>query len=770
MSSWIVFGGEDQKTFLMASRRQQRATPRNTTNIVVRNGPAASSGGATQQQQQQRRKRRNRRRRGQAPARMPSVPAASASSRRRQRPNSRIVYQRIVTTLGTVGSNNSDQIETELAVLLNPSTMKEATGSNSYGPLQIYASTYSLFQMRSLSLHLKPLVGASAVSGTIVRMSWNPTNNPTQVSWSALGARKHSDTTPGRPGRFRLTFNDLKGPKDGWYKTMTKGDPMMSFAGTLEIHTLGQTMSTYKDEPFNGGLFLAELETVWHFKDYAQQPGCLNLVKGEDTQQAQITTDSNGKVQLTIVPNAPRMARAATGSASEIIWLVTDTIIQAGASVFPPPFKWLIRGGWWLVKRVAGAPVREGQTTFDVYSSISDARADMPCISTQTNMGAITVGGLHFQQVTPGNTGISADLPMGRRIDVPLNVTTISTTEASQYKFPASGGDRVPAVCIWYNFPAAAAQVSTTGIGFKVGGERVATANMMRVVPTGGVSPTMVERPRKFVTPYPFWSGTQETFVGEDDASQYALHHGSPALKVSTMLFKATASQGYNDTGNWQATTVYYRVSGSGSNYLISVEVPSSDVNGALRNEVVAGDWYLIQFVVCCHRDVTLMVGDIPIVNYATSINTIRTTQFTPSARDAETGLMMAYVTGFHLQPFQSSVIIEQDFLFDIDPAEYYHCPFSEYDDDQDEDATDEDFELAPMDDYCDPPMSRLVVQPEAQKTYEILLTLHSEREARMAANQVVPSDEYMEFTTFYHNALADGLSPRADRAYALGL
>ncbi|AJF45224.1 capsid protein precursor [Yak astrovirus] len=769
MSSWIVFGGEDQKTFLMASRRQQRANPRNTTNIVVRNGPAAPSGGATQQQQQQRRKRRNRRRRGQAPARMPSVPAAPASSRRRQRPNSRIVYQRIVTTLGTVGSNNSDQIETELAVLLNPSTMKEATGSNSYGPLQIYASTYSLFQMRSLSLHLKPLVGASAVSGTIVRMSWNPTNNPTQVSWSALGARKHSDTTPGRPGRFKLTFNDLKGPKDGWYKTMTKGDPMMSFAGTLEVHTLGQTMSTYKNEQFNGGLFLAELETEWQFKDYAQQPGMLNLVKGEDTQQAQITTDGNGKVQL-VVPNASRMARAATGSASEIIWLVTDTIIQAGTSVLPPPFGWLIRGGWWLVKRAAGAPVREGQTTFDVYASISDARADMPCISTQTNMGAITVGGLHFQQVTPGNTGISSDLPMARTVDVPRNVTTISTTEASQYKFPASGDQRVPAVCKWYNSPAATTQVSTNGIGFKVGGERVATHNMMRVVPTDGVSQPMLESFPHRIPVYAFWSGNQEALVGEAVAAQYALHQESPALRVSSILFKATASNGYNHTGNWQTATVNYPVSGSGNNYLASVEVPSSDVNGALRNEVVAGDWYVIQFVSIGVVSRTLMVGDIPIVNYATSKYPVGTTQFTPSVSDAESGLLMAYATGFHLQPLPSSVITEQGSLFDIDPSEYYDMPPLESEDEDDEDATDEDLELGPMDDYCDPPMSRLVVHPDAQKTFEILLTLHSEREARLAANQLVPSDEYKEFTTLYHNALADGLSPRAARAHALGL
>nr|UZH25317.1 ORF2 [Mamastrovirus 3] len=405
------------------ANRQQKRSPRTTTNIVVRNGTAANQARASGPAAGNRRRRNRARRQAQINVRvLPSQNQGRRRFPRRQGVGSRIVFQKINSTLGTVGSNGSEQIECELTCLMNPATMKEATGSNSFTPLGIYASTYSLFRMTKCTLVLKPLVGDSAVSGTVIRASWNPTSTPTQTSWSALGARKHVDVTPGKTGRFTLTSRDLVGPKGGWFKTNTKGDPMMSFAGTLEIHTLGKTISTYRNTDFTGGLFLAELETQWQFKDYSQQPGMLNLIKGEDTQQSHIRTDENGKIQL-VVPTGTRMAKAATGASSEIIWLVTDTVIQAGTAILPPPFGWLIRGGWWLVKKAAGVNVRNGETVFDVYASISDARADMPCISTSNNMDPIQIGGLHFQQVTPGNTGIATGIPAARYIICAINNT-----------------------------------------------------------------------------------------------------------------------------------------------------------------------------------------------------------------------------------------------------------------------------------------------------------------------------------------------------------
>lgn len=774
----------------MANRQQKRG-PRTTTNIVVRNGTAAPQARASGPAAGNRRRRNRARRQPQVNVRV-LPPQIKGRRRFSRRPGvgGRVVFQKINTTLGTVGSNGSEQIECELTCLMNPATMKEATGSNSFGPLGIYASTYSLFKMTRCVVTLKPLVGDSAVSGTVCRISWNPTSSPSQTSWSSLGARKHVDVTPGKIGKFVLTTKDLVGPKGGWYKTNTKGDPMMSFAGTLEVHTLGKTMSTYQNNQFTGGLFLAELETEWQFKDYAQQPGMLNLVKGEDTQQAQITTSTDGKLQLTL-PSTSRMARASTGAASEIIWLVTDTVIQLGSSIIPPPFSWLIRGGWWLVKRAAGAPVREGTTTFDIYASISDARAGVPCIVDSAIQTPINVGSLHFQQVTPGNTGIGTDIPMSRAIDQPSGRPTqcyiISATKTKLLPNTSSTDNtQVPNYNVWYSYQAN--QNYTTGLGFLAGDRRVASYNFAKVTVAtnaGLADPSMFEHRVPFRLYYEGGSAD----VGYAVAAQYDHMNEAPSLRVSTVLIYATHTQSYNFQQNWRTTTVQYPVENSGNKYRAKVDVSSATTSGSVRVRTEQGSWYIVQYVTQGVVDDQYMVGGLVIASHATQNIQTGTTYFTPTIDDVHTGILPVYASGMTLSVFTTSevrtdrgrlVLTGEDDLrpgFGCDDAFELPIPPNEEDlegeeddfEDPDEDE-DEGLELGPDDHYSDPPISRLVVRPEAQLMYEELSARFSDREARLAVNQLYPSDEYTEFTEVYHDALADGLSPRAARAQALGL
>nr|BAX00182.1 ORF2 [Porcine astrovirus 2] len=771
----------------MANRQQKRG-PRTTTNIVVRNGTAASqaraSGSATSN-----RRRRNRRKPQVNIKVLANQSKAIRRMPRRQGFNNRVVFQKINTTLGTVGSNGSGEIECELTCLMNPATMKEATGSNSFGPLGIYASTYSLFKMTKCVVTLKPIVGDSAVAGTVTRISWNPTSTPTQTSWSALGARKHVDVTPGKTGRFVLTGKDLVGPKGGWFKTNTKGDPMMCFAGTLECHTFGKTTSTYRNEPFTGGLFLAELETTWQFKDYAQQPGMLNLVKGEDTQNARIETGDGDKLQL-VLPGTSRMARAATTTPSEIIWIVTDTIIQAGTALIPPPFGWLIRGGWWLVKRAAGAPTRSGEVRFDIYASISDARANVPCIAQEEISSPIQVGGLHFQQVTPGNAGIGTDVPMARMMidqQPQGNPTQCFVTSASRLKLGSDANNTdntlVPAFPTWYAYQAQ--QNYPTGLGFAYNDRQVATYNLYKVNVTTNAGPI---NPLQFDHRIPihlYYSGGSEE-VGFAVAATYDHMNEPPSLRVSSVLFHATKTQAYNFQQNWRTIRVNYPVTNAGNSYAASVEVSSGTTSGSVRLRLERGGWYIIQYVTQGVVDDQYMVGETVIASRATQNIVTGTTHFVPTVDDTHTGLLPVYISGMTLNVFTASRVhvdgghaaqYDLEPSFGCDDALEFPPPPGEEDLDDGEDEfvdpaedDDEGLELGPDDHYSDPPISRLVVRPEAQLMYEELSARFSEREARLAVNQLYPSDEYTEFTEVYHDALADGLSPRAARAQALGL
>lgn len=766
MSSWIVFGGEDQRQHLMANRQQKRG-PRTTTNIVVRNGAAAPQARASGQAAGSRRRRNRARRQPQVNVRV-LPPQIKGRRRFPRRPGvgGRVVFQKINTTLGTVGSNGSEQIECELTCLMNPATMKEATGSNSFGPLGIYASTYSLFKMTRCVVTLKPLVGDSAVSGTVCRISWNPTSSPSQTSWSSLGARKHVDVTPGKIGKFILTTKDLVGPKGGWYKTNTKGDPMMSFAGTLEVHTLGKTMSTYQNNAFTGGLFLAELETEWQFKDYAQQPGMLNLVKGEDTKSARVESNGDGKLQL-ILPNNSRMARATSNASSEIIWLVTDTVINVG-SQFLGPFGWLIRGGWWLVKRAAGAPVRSGETTFDIYASISDARSNTPCLTDQEIN--VNVGGLHFQQVTPGNTGIDTGIPAARYImeDQPGGPTQVYITKATMLKLGTT--TEVPAACLWYNNMGG--QNHTKGVGFKVGSTKVGTFNIYKVnvaTNAGAIDPSLFE----YRVPFYLFS-EQDWVLGDAVASSYQHIQDSPNLWLSSVLVHVTNGRDHDFQGHWNTTTVTYPTTSGDA----QISTPDSTNSTQIHVRTTQGQWIVAQFVVQGVIDGQYTVGENVVASRGTTEVPKGNRTFTPRLNDATFGLLPVYMSGLHMTPFTSNDITftqSRMILQDLEPSfgrddaleEPY---FSQEEDEEDQDEEDEGLELGPDDHYSDPPISRLVVRPEAQLMYEELSARFSDREARLAVNQLYPSDEYTEFTEVYHDALADGLSPRAARAQALGL
>lgn len=759
------------------ANRQRKSQPRNTTNIVVRNGAAANQAGPSRANQA--RRRRNRRKPQQTVVRVLS----NKNQGRRRNPGAqgfgnRMVVQKIVTTLGTVGSNGSGSIETELAVLLNPSTMKETTGSNTYGPVQIYASTYSLFSIRSLRLHLKPLVGGSAVSGTVVRASWNPTSNPTQMSWSALGARKHSDTTPGREGRFILTAKDLKGPKDGWYRTNTKGEPMLSFAGSLEIHTFGETRSTYQNGQFTGGLFLAELEVVWAFKDYAQQPGLVNLLKGDSTGNTTVSTDQDGKLILS-TPSTSRLARAArTTTASEIIWMVTDAIVQTAASGFPPPFSWLIKGGWWFLKRIAGAPSRSGTEQFTIYASINDARANVPCISSSLNASPISIGQLHFQQITPGNTGIGDDIPSMRAIDYPTQPEPTQCYVTSSTMIKLGTEQVIPSACVWYNKNGG--QNHAQGIGFKFGNTKVATFNIYKVAVTTNAGPI---DPSMFPNTIPFYLfTTQEWDLGRAVASSYhKIQEPNESIWVSNVLFYVDTARKHPYDGLWNTTSVTYP---NGANTYTATIATTSASNSRLTVNLEQGGWYIAQFVIQGIITGQYSVGGNVIASIGRDAVTQGSHTFTPAV--GSMGSLPTYMSAPQLTPFTTTTITSDasssreldlepsfgcDDSFEFPPPPINEDPDDEGDEFEDpDDDDDEELELGPDDHYSDPPLSRLVVRPEAQLLYENLAEQFPDRVARLAVNQLHPSDEYSSFTELYHDALADGLSPRAARAYALGL
>ena len=138
-----------------------------------------------------------------------------------------------------------------------------------------------------------------------------------------------------------------------------------------------------------------ELSSAWCFTGYAANPNLVNLVKSTDKSVDVTFEGSAGTPLIMNVPEHSHFARMAvehsslstslsrTGgeSSSDTVWQVLNTAVSAAELVTPPPFNWLVKGGWWFVKLIAGR-ARTGARRFYVYPSYQDALSNKPALCT----------------------------------------------------------------------------------------------------------------------------------------------------------------------------------------------------------------------------------------------------------------------------------------------------------------------------------------------------------------------------------------------------
>ncbi|UZG75482.1 ORF2 [Porcine astrovirus 1] len=338
------------------------------------------------------------------------------------------IRQRATATLGTIGSNSSGKTELEACILTNPVLVKDNTGNNTFGPIVALGAQYSLWRVRFLQIKFTPMVGQSAVTGTVVRASLNPTATPSSTGWSGLGARRHIDIVVGKAATFNLKASDLSGPREGWWLTNTNDSGDSTLGPSIEIHTLGTTMSAYQSKEFTGGLFLCELRAEWEFSGYAANPALLSLEKNrEDDVEVSFEGNQGEPLTMEVTESSlfntiatrrstfPRGVARAEQTKSETIWQIVDTAVSAADAIIPPPFNWLVRGGYWFVKKLAGRTrMRNGKPTssYVCYASYQDALSDKPAICTgaaaSSYYGRETTvkANLHFTQMNEPSTGI----------------------------------------------------------------------------------------------------------------------------------------------------------------------------------------------------------------------------------------------------------------------------------------------------------------------------------------------------------------------------
>nr|ACN88718.1 capsid protein precursor [Bat astrovirus Tm/Guangxi/LD45/2007] len=350
------------------------------------------------------------------------------------------VQQRITSTFGLVGPNTSGNVEMELNFFTHPSLAKEANDGTAFGPLQALAAQYALWKIKFLTLRFTPMVGSSAVSGTVVRASLNLSQSPGGSNWSGLGTRIHMDMHPGQVATFHLRGDQIGGPRDGgWWFTDTNEEGSQSAGPIVEIHTLGRTKSTFKSTDWDGPLFLVEGIGLWQFANYQVKPALGQLERREAAVTATLTSIAGQPMELALpeesvvtqfmmqvepevglpdprnpdqrVPVIPNF----TSGVGETIFQVVDIGAKLAANTLPIPFGWLVKGGWWFVKRLIGRKANN-KVPFLVYASLSDAQNNKPAIATQTTADSTANTELLVTQINSPNVGPNPSVPAARNL------------------------------------------------------------------------------------------------------------------------------------------------------------------------------------------------------------------------------------------------------------------------------------------------------------------------------------------------------------------
>nr|WPH57484.1 capsid protein [Mamastrovirus 13] len=327
----------------------------------------------------------------------------------------------VSATIGKVGPNKEQGPELQIATFLHPSLVKEPNDGTNFGPLQAAAAQWGLWRISDLEVRFTPLVGSSAVTGSVTRASLNLTQSPGATSWGGLGARKHLDVPTGMSKVWKLRRGDLTGPRQTWWVTDTNEEGGQSCGPMLEVHGLGKTTSTYKDSDWTGDLFIVELHGTWEFSNYNAKPALGMLERVTDETNVELGVDAEGQITMTIPENSPmarhmgerfeRVSASNASSVGETIWQIVDEGAGLASSVAPAPFGWLIKGGWWFVKKILGRASNAG-SQYLVYASLADAQNGKPAMSTSRGyVREVKQTTLSSTQLNAPNTGPGASQP-----------------------------------------------------------------------------------------------------------------------------------------------------------------------------------------------------------------------------------------------------------------------------------------------------------------------------------------------------------------------
>lgn len=324
-------------------------------------------------------------------------------------------FMKTTVTVGTILGQSDNGLVRQFRVPMNPLLLKMTEGQTAT-PLSIRASCYEMWKVVSAEFYATPLSGMSNVVGSVGYMALTLNGLEATVdSVDSIKARTHVQMALGRPARLRLTSQQLAGPRRGWWLIDTSQSPADSYGPAIDcllayrtdnlLHTSGSTTATY-----SGALWQIEVRLCYAFSTYCPKPGLTNLVAQTIPPGQQVTikaSSDDGSIVMTTTSALiaqllePRTPTDPRKGKSETVWAVAGAVVDAAAPLLGP-WGWLLKGGFWLVRKIFGAAT-DDTATYQVYPSIEAAMGDQPIYGQTQGTNPITLPIVHISEVMNPN-------------------------------------------------------------------------------------------------------------------------------------------------------------------------------------------------------------------------------------------------------------------------------------------------------------------------------------------------------------------------------
>nr|UXN86386.1 capsid protein [Goose astrovirus] len=361
-------------------------------------------------------------------------------------------------TLGQITGNSTDTLDRKHKYFTNPLMMKNQENGQTATPLSIRASQYNLWRIRKLHIRLVPLAGRANILGSVVFLDIEQeANTAGPESIDTIKARPHLELPIGSKHLWRVQPRLMQGPRQGWWNVDPGDSPTDSLGPAINMWTYLKTVNALSTRaqapqvPYTSALFLVEATVTYEFSNYGPKPG-LSLMTSETLsasgKTATLVNTQDGALALTVSgalqrfldekEQHRRVSNAQTSGVGEVFWAVSTEVVETVASALGG-WGWLLKGGWFVIRKLFGAASNSG-STYLIYSSVSDAQIDSRIYQTvPTNtplqLAANTVKLVQLTQPNVNTTGQGTTV-LSRDADyLPLPVAPMQVTPSLVYNF-----------------------------------------------------------------------------------------------------------------------------------------------------------------------------------------------------------------------------------------------------------------------------------------------------------------------------------------------